>query len=118
MFRPNPERRINIKHLTVEAPKERDMTFDLARDITEEDWKGMKQELERLIQRGTAEQALYLAKEMKILNPALELGIGEAAWAYIEQDIRSAISQNHWGKAMYLSTTNKTFYQNQKIIFY
>ena len=84
MFKPD---RINIHELTIEEPeKQSELPFDPERDITEEDWQGMRNNLKRM-REGHVNWADYAqpAFAMKILGAKEEdLGLDEEAWRGME----------------------------------
>src|SRR3989338_1733168 len=74
MFRPNPERPINIRHLAVEYPQPREeLPFDPERDITEEDWKEMRK-FTKSLGRDRAGFCIC-ASQMRILEPSIDFGL-------------------------------------------
>jgi len=80
----NPER-LNIKDLTIEEPESQErLAFDPEKDLTEEDWENMKDELE--ICRGEGEENnewFNFAKQasvMKLLDSNVDLGIDSKTW--------------------------------------
>ena len=73
MFKPD---RINIHELTIEEPeKPSELPFDPERDITEEDWKGMRQALEA--SRKNVGDFFPQAMAIKLLNPREKIDVDE-----------------------------------------
>ena len=104
-FNPN---RINIHELTIEEPeKKSELRFDPERDITEEDWRNMRQLLEEYRKdderksHGSGQEVMYFSGQamyMKILNPTVVLNLDETAWQVMRQDLeRNRIQPDRYG---------------------
>jgi len=80
----NPDR-INIHELTVEEPeKQQELAFDPERDITEEDWKIMKEQLKRYKETGDWSSFYREAAAMKVLNPGkINIEVDKSSWENI-----------------------------------
>lgn len=82
----NPEN-INIHDLTIEEPeKEADFIFDPEKEITEKDYDEVKKYLAENEKSIQMDQYNFwigfsnVAMAMKILNPEVNLNLGERAW--------------------------------------
>jgi len=75
----NPDR-INIHELTVEEPeKQEGLPFDPERDITEQDWRGMRSILESW-KHNDWQSFSAQAMEMKIIDPTQNLNLDQDDW--------------------------------------
>lgn len=95
----NPDR-VNIHELTIEEPEaQSELPFDPERDITDDDWKKMKEKLEEFRQGGDFmawHSFSWQAMEMKILDPKVDLNIDQAAWQGMENELKSYRTTNDW----------------------
>jgi len=88
----NPER-LNIKDLTIEEPESREgLPFDPEKEITEEDWGEIKEELERGRDNADLYEFVKQAAEMKILDPEVEIRASD------EEKIRMYEKIDEWWK--------------------
>ena len=88
MFNPN---RVNIHELTIDEPeKQSELPFDPERDITEEDWQGMEKKLEEYRQPTKWNCFAEQAMAMKILDPAKDLKLDQAAWQGMIDSLKSS----------------------------
>ncbi|MFH1426061.1 MAG: hypothetical protein ABIG66_01370 [Candidatus Kerfeldbacteria bacterium] len=94
----------------IPEPPQEDVRFNPETDITEEDWEGMKQELDSHRQGSRWWSFAPHAMEMSILFPdrKKELGLDEEAWEGIKQQLDSSRQRKLWGhfasRAMEMST--------------
>jgi len=92
----NPDK-INIHELAIEEPeKHAELPFDPERDIAEEDWRGMRDELEEL-RRDDTFRSLFpsLAMAMKVLNSTQDSNLSSDEWQYIRD---KSMEDDSWSK--------------------
>lgn len=92
----NPER-VNIKDLTIEEPeKSQELTFDPEKEITKEDWKMMKKELDKERELGNWARFLSVVRCMKILNPNYDFIIDKDTREGIYKELESYRKKSEW----------------------
>ncbi len=92
-FNPN---RINIYNLTTERPgREPEVFFNVERDITDKDWELMKARLEHYRNANNWLDFSFQAMEMKILDPSIDLNIGEPEIEGMKVDLEH-YRGNYW----------------------
>lgn len=92
----DPER-INIHELTVEEPeKQTDLPFDPERDVTEEDWQVMRNELKKAEQENNWSKYASIAMAIKILNPEIEIDLNERIRQGILKELNFCKKNHNW----------------------
>src|SRR3989338_4608313 len=92
-FNPNtPERRINIRHLTVEMHQPNELlVFDAKKDVSPEDWRAMTYELAFARGKTNWREFHIQASHMKLIDSSLDLMLDEEAW----NGMRGALKEYH-----------------------
>jgi len=101
---------------TEEPEKKPELIFDPERDITEDDWKNIREFLERFKGsrggKGDWYSFLMLARYMKELGYNGDLGLDDRAWEGIEKLKNNALADQRWDLAVeYLTAMIRIGYQ-------